>query len=70
MKKTNPSPKDSFTSNIMNKKMQNKNNKEITATLARREYLLRELKETDSILHHLMSQLDLDEEYKKRYKVH
>ena len=68
MKKTNPSPKDSFTSNIMNKKMQTKNNKEITATIARREYLLRELKETNSILHHLMSQLNLDEEYKKLYK--
>ena len=68
MKKTNPSPNDSFTSNIMNKRMQTKNNKEITATLARREYLLRELKETNSILHHLMSQLNLDEEYKKLYK--
>ena len=70
MKKTNPSPKDSFTSNIMNKKMQTKNNKEITATIARREYLLRELKETNSILHHLMSQLNLDEEYKKLYKAY
>ena len=70
MKKTNPSPKDSFTYNIMNKRMQTKNNKEITATLARREYLLRELKETNSILHHLMSQLNLDEEYKKLYKAY
>ena len=70
MKKTNPSPNDSFTSNIMNKRMQTKNNKEITATLARREYLLRELKETNSILHHLMSQLNLDEEYKKLYKAY
>ena len=70
MKKTNPSPKDSFTSNIMNKKMQTKNNKEITATLARREYLLRELKETNSILHHLKSQISLDEEYKKLYKAY
>ena len=70
MKKTNPSPKDSFTSNIMNKKMQTKNNKEITATIARREYLLRELKETNSILHHLMSQLNLDEEFKKLYKAY
>ena len=70
MKKTIPSPKDSFTSNIMNKKMQTKNNKEITATLARREYLLRELKETNSILHHLMCQLNLDEEYKKLYKAY
>ena len=68
IKNTNPSPKDSFTSNIMNKRMQTKNNKEITATIARREYLLRELKETNSILHHLMSQLNLDEEYKKLYK--
>ena len=68
MKKTNSSPKDSFTCNIMNKRMQTKNNKEITATIARREYLLRELKETNSILHHLMSQLNLDEEYKKLYK--
>ena len=70
MKKPNSSPKDFFTSNIMNKKMQTKNNKEITATLARREYLLRELKETNSILHHLMSQLNLDEEYKKLYKTY
>ena len=70
MKNTNPSPKDSFTSNIMNKKMQTKNNKEITATIARREYLLRELKETNSILHHLMSQLNLDDEYKKLYKAY
>ena len=68
MKNPNLSPKDSFTSNIINKRMHTKNNKEITATLARREYLLRELKETNSILYHLMSQLDLDEEYKKLYK--
>ena len=68
MKKTNSSPKDSFTCNIMNKRMQTKNNKEITATIARREYLLRKLKETNLILHHLMSQLNLDEEYKKLYK--
>jgi len=68
MKKTNSSSKDCFTCNIMNKRMQTKNNKEITATIARREYLLRELKETNSILHHLMSQLNLDEEYKKLYK--
>ena len=68
MKKTNSSPKDSFTCNIMNKRMQTKNNKEITATIARREYLLRELKETNLILHHLMSQLKLDEEFKKLYK--
>ena len=70
MKKTNPSSKDSFTSNLVNKRMQNKNNKEITATLARREYLIRELKETNLILHHLMSQLNLDEEYKKLYKAY
>ena len=63
-------PKDSFTCNITNKKIQTKKNKEITATLARREYLLRELKETNSILHHLMSQLHLDEEYKKLYKAY
>ena len=62
------SPKDSSHGNIMNKRMQTKKNKKISATLARREYLLRELKETNSILHHLMSQLDLDEEYKKLYK--
>ncbi len=68
MKKTNSSPKDSFTSNIMKKRMQTKKNKEISATIARREYLLRELKETNSILHHLMSQLNLDEEYKKLFK--
>tara|TARA_B100000700_G_C14374342_1_gene547489 strand:- start:20 stop:232 length:213 start_codon:yes stop_codon:yes gene_type:complete len=68
MRKSNSSPNDSFTCNIMRKRMQTKKNKEITATLARREYLLRELKETNSILHHLMSQLNLDEEYKKLYK--
>ena len=68
MNKPISSPKDSFSFNIVNKKMQTKKNKEITATLARREYLLRELKETNSILHYLMSQLDLDEEYKKLYK--
>ncbi len=69
MKNPNLSPNDFFTSNIMNKRIQTKNNKEITATIARREYLLRELKETNSILHHLMSQLELDEEFKKLYKV-
>ena len=63
------SPKDSFSYNMMNKTKQTKKNKEITATIARREYLLRELKETDSLLHYLMSQLDLDEEYKKLYRV-
>ena len=50
--------------------MQTKKNKQISATIARREYLLRELKEINSILHYLMSQLDLDEEYKKLYRVH
>ena len=70
MKKTNSSPNDFFTSNIMNKRMQTKNNKEITATIARREYLLRELKETNLILHHLMSQLKLDDEFKKLYKAY
>ena len=70
MKKTNSSPKDFFTSNITNKRVLTKNNKEITATIARREYLLRELKETNSILHHLMSQLKLDEEFKKLYKAY
>ena len=45
--------------------MRSTKNKKIYAVLARREYLLRELKETNSILHHLMSQLDLDEEYKQ-----
>ena len=70
MKKTNSSSKDFFTSNIMNKRIQTKNNKEITATIARREYLLRELKETNSILHHLMSQLKLDDEFKKLYKAY
>tara|TARA_Y100001968_G_scaffold305036_1_gene320567 strand:+ start:199 stop:411 length:213 start_codon:yes stop_codon:yes gene_type:complete len=70
MKKTNSSPKDLFTSNIMSKRLQNKVNKEITATISRREYLLRELKETNSILHHLMSQLKLDEEFKKLYKAY
>ena len=70
MTKRIASPKDSFNGNIMKKGMQTKKNKEITATIARREYLLRELKETNLILHHLMSQLDLDEEYKKLYKAY
>ena len=70
MKKPNSSPKDFFTSNITNKRVLTKNNKEITATIARREYLLRELKETNLILHHLMSQLNLDEEFKKLYKAY
>ena len=70
MKKPNSSPKDFFTSNITNKRVLTKNNKEITATIARREYLLRELKETNLILHHLMSQLKLDEEFKKLYKAY
>ncbi len=51
-----------------NRKLVQKN-KAISATFARREYLLRELKETDAMLHHLMSQLDLDEEYKKLTQV-
>ena len=70
MNKTNPSPKDSFASHHVNKRMQAKKNKEITAILAKREYLLRELKETNLILHHLMSQLKLDDEYKKLYKAY
>ena len=68
MRKPHSSQEDSFSCNMMNKRMHTKKNKEISATLARREYLLRELKETNSILHYLMSQLDLDEEYKKLYK--
>ena len=67
MKKPNSSPKDFFTSNITNKRVPTQNNKEITATIARREHLLRELKEINLILHHLMSQLNLDEEFKKLY---
>ncbi len=70
MKKANSSPKDFFTSNITNKRVLTQNNKEITTTIARREYLLRELKETNLILHHLMSQFNLDEEFKKLYKAY
>ena len=70
MKKPNSSPKDFFTSNITNKRVLTQNNKEITATIARREHLLRKLKETNLILHHLMSQLNLDEEFKKLYKAY
>tara|TARA_B100000700_G_C14560185_1_gene630708 strand:+ start:447 stop:659 length:213 start_codon:yes stop_codon:yes gene_type:complete len=70
MKKTHPSSKDSFASQHVSKTVQTKKNKEITAILARREYLLRELKETNLILHHLMSQLNLDDEYKKLYKAY
>ena len=70
MAKSISSSKDSFTFNIMDKRLQTKKNKQISATIARREYLLRELKETNSILHYLMSQLDLDEEYKKIYKAY
>ena len=70
MKKPNSSPKEFFTSNFMNKRIQTKKNKEITLTIARREHLLRELKETNLILHHLMSQLELDDEFKKLYKAY
>ena len=70
MKKTNSSPKDFFTSNITNKRVLTQNNKEITATIARREHLIRELKETNLIFHNLMSQLNLDEEFKKLYKAY
>ena len=70
MKKPNSSPKDFFTSNITNKRVLTQNNKEITATIARREHLLRELKENNLILHHLLSQLKLDEEFKKLYKAY
>ena len=70
MTKPISSSKDSIAFNIMDKRMQTKKNKEISATLARRKYLLKELKETNSILHYLMSQLNLDEEYKKLYKAY
>ncbi len=59
----------SFKTNTFNNRESVKKNKAISATFARREHLLRELKETDAILHHLMNQLDLDEEYKKLTRV-
>ena len=69
MPKATSSPKESFKQTKINKREHLKKNKVIRDTFARREYLLRELKETDAMLHHLISQLDLDEEYKKLTQV-
>ena len=69
MAKHNASSGGSFRQSQVINREHDKKNKAISATFARREYLLRELKETDTILHHLMNQLDLDEEYKKLTKV-
>ena len=69
MTKFNSSPKDSFQSDSINKKAQSKKNQVISATFAKRNYLLRELKETDAMLHNLMHQFNLDEEYKKLNRV-
>ncbi len=64
MTKSYASSEDSFKQNTFTKGEKVKKNQAISATYARREYLLRELKETDAIIHQLMSQLDLDEQYK------
>ena len=69
MTKLNPSSKESFNSNSFIKKAQSKKNQVISATFAKRNYLLRELKETDAMLHNLMHQFNLDEEYKKLNRV-
>jgi len=44
-------------------------NKAISAVYAKRENLLRDLKDTNSLLLKLMSQMDLDEEYKKLNRI-
>ena len=69
MTKLNSSSKDSFSSNSFIKKAQLKKNQVISATFAKRNYLLRELKETDAMLHNLMHQINLDEEYKNLNRV-
>ena len=69
MRKLNSKSEDSFTSNSFIKKAQHKKNQVISTTLAKRNYLLRELKETDAMLHNLMHQLNLDEEYKKLNRI-
>ena len=69
MTKLNSSSKDSFNSNSFIKKAQLKKNQVISATFAKRNFLLRELKETDAMLHNLMHQFNLDEEYKKLNRV-
>ena len=69
MAKLNSSPKDSSDSNYFIKEAKSKKNQVISATFAKRNYLLRELKETDAMLHNLMHQFNLDEEYKKLNRV-
>ncbi len=69
MTTSNSRTKNSFNSHSLNKKAQLKKKQVISATFAKREYLLRELKETDAMLHHFMNQINLDEEYKKLNRV-
>lgn len=69
MTKLNSSSKDPFNSSSFIKKAKLKKNQAISATFAKRNYLLRELKETDAMLHNLMHQFNLDEEYKKLNRV-
>ena len=69
MTELNSRSKDSLDSNSFIKKAQLKKSQVISATFAKRNYLLRELKETDAMLHNLMHQFNLDEEYKKLNRV-
>ena len=69
MTKSNENSKEFLNSNSFIKKAQLKKNQVISATFAKRNYLLRELKETDAMLHNLMHQINLDEEYKKLNRV-
>ena len=52
-----------------NKSERKEINKAISAVYAQRENLLRDLKDTNSLLVKLMSQIDLDEEYKNLTRV-
>ena len=69
MTKLNSKSKESFDSNSFIKKALLKKNQVISANFAKRNYLLRELKETDAMLHNLMHQINLDEEYKKLNRI-
>ncbi len=69
MTKLNSRSKEPLNSNSFIKKAQLKKNQVISATFAKRNYLLRELKETDAMLHNLMHQFNLDEEYKRLNRV-
>ena len=69
MKKSNSMSQDFFSPNSFVRQAQLKKNQLISANLAKREYLLRELKENDIMLQSLMNQINLDEEYKKLTRI-